>query len=546
MKLLDIVARIFRTFPFLRQAKWVRKLVTQFAVHEATKAVPVRPYPYCMRTKYTSWEGLIDRRISGRHIECFDASGQRLPPIQELASIFKRKQVDYCPRSSMLFAAFAQWFTDSFLRTSHGLDYDESGNAYRDKDDRLKRRADRHVFNDSNHEIDLCQIYGINEEKTSILRKKDPLRPGLLDFEMRDGEMYPRRILDAPSPRRTPLNISAGFRALHDEKLLRVIFEDVDKNELRSTNLFAVGLEHGNVTMGNSLFNTIFLREHNRLAPLIAEEIGNDDNHVFQTTRNVLTVMLLKIIIEDYIPHISPANLPLGLVQGYADSKPWYRPNRITFEFNLLYRWHELIPDELGFIKPIGDYRHNNNWMIKHGADALVEALSKERAGKITLGNYPEWLHSSLSETLKMMRDSQFAPYVKYRARFDPSRPEPKDFGDVTSRPELRKALETAYPDGVESLEWFVGMYAEDFHETGMMSRLMLQMVAYDAFTHALTNPLLAKGIYGEKTLSRVGMQWIERTRTLRDLVARNVKNDKLLCSFVANPPATQPVRQAA
>ena len=52
-----------------------------------------------------------------------------------------------------MFMFFAQWFTDSFLRTSN--------------DDPTGRK------NTSNHEIDLCQIYGLDADKTAMLRSHD-------------------------------------------------------------------------------------------------------------------------------------------------------------------------------------------------------------------------------------------------------------------------------------------------------------------------------------------------------------------------------------
>ena len=33
--------------------------------------------------------------------------------------------------------------------------------------------------------------------------------------------------------------------------------------------VFAVGFEHGNSTIGNTIMNVVFLREHNRLARLL-------------------------------------------------------------------------------------------------------------------------------------------------------------------------------------------------------------------------------------------------------------------------------------
>jgi prostaglandin-endoperoxide synthase 2 len=51
-------------------------------------------------------------------------------------------------------------------------------------------------------------------------------------------------------------------------------------------------------------------------------------------------------------------------------------------------------------------------------------------------------------------------------------------------------------------------------------------MVAVDAFSQALTNPLLAKSVFNASTFSRAGMRAIKRTSRLQDLVARNTPGE--------------------
>ena len=74
------------------------------------------------------------------------------------------------------------------------------------------------------------------------------------------------------------------------------------------------------------------------------EEYGWDDERVFQTTRNILTVILIKIVVEEYINHISPYHLKLLADPSGFRNPRWYRQNWMAIEFNLLYRWHSLVP----------------------------------------------------------------------------------------------------------------------------------------------------------------------------------------------------------
>ena len=58
-------------------------------------------------------------------------------------------------------------------------------------------------------------------------------------------------------------------------------------------------------------------------------------------------------------------------------------------------------------------------------------------------------------------------------------------------------------------------------------------MVASDAFTQALTNPLLSKHVFNAGTFTKYGLKLIQNTKTIRHLVDRNVANpDTVKASF--------------
>ncbi|MGJ8535130.1 MAG: peroxidase family protein [Alphaproteobacteria bacterium] len=521
----------------------IKKSISRAAFRRFGSNTAPRPHAFTMAADYTTWNGLVDRSFTARHLGVDPEFGHRKrPDANRIVEMFMRgpdadtpgTQIDDL-RSTLLFASFAQWFTDSFLRTSHAFKFNETnGTVEREKDGTPIRLEGREKKNDSNHEIDLCQIYGMNEDQTHLLRShKDGC---LKSQEGKDGE-YPAFLLAQPPASKTErLSIHEEFEGLHpDERILRSIFLKAGGNEGGYETLFAAGLEHSNATIGNSLMNVIFLREHNRIAREIAKKHPEfQDEEIFQKTRNTMIVILLKIVISDYIRHISPLDLPLEFQPGLAENETWYRTNRIHIEFNILYRWHGLVPTRFSFMDEPDNpaaFRHNNKWLMDHGVAAAVTHFSKEKAGKMIIGNTPWFLRGVKQDTMRLMRAARLMPYNAYRKRFDLA--EAKSFEDINDDPKTAAKLKELYEGKIEDVEWYVGMCAEKHGPNQILGDLMLQMVAHDAFTHALTNPLLSNAVFTENTFSPAGWEILNNTQSLKQIIERVVPADsKLHCSF--------------
>lgn len=86
----------------------------------------------------------------------------------------------------------------------------------------------------------------------------------------------------------------------------------------------------------------------------------------------------------------------------------------------------------------------------------------------------------------------------------------------------MRDGLNRLYRQ-VDDVEFYVGLFAEPVPENGVLPTLMGKMVALDAFSQVYTNPLLAARIYNEDTFSPLGMEIINSTKTLSQIVNRNV-----------------------
>ena len=97
----------------------------------------------------------------------------------------------------------------------------------------------------------------------------------------------------------------------------------------------------------------------------------------------------------------------------------------------------------------------------------------------------------------------------------------------------MRERLEALYDGDIERLEWYVGIFAEDYPDYLMMGELLTTMVANDAFTQALTNPLLARSVFNEETFSTTGMEIISQTSSLQQILARNsTSTEAVVASF--------------
>jgi prostaglandin-endoperoxide synthase 2 len=493
----------------------IRRLVSRLVTNKFGYSTTLRPRALSLASDYTSWLSLTDRTYSGRHLPPSTPQEQAaLPAEADVLSLYRRKQMTTSTDTSVMFMFFAQWFTDSFLRTSL-TDYRK---------------------NESNHEIDLCQIYGRNIEATNLLRS---MHGGRLKSQVIKGEEYPE-FLFAPREASQPAVFKPEFEGLFEPAFITdVILRSAP--EQQTDTFFAVGLEHGNSTIGNTVMNIVFVREHNRVADILAGENPEwEDEQIFQTTRNILIAVLLKLVVEEYIMHIGPFDFPIEAVPLIADEERWNRTNWCAVEFNLLYRWHSLVPETIGTGADALDasgFRNNNQMVLERGIEAIMTMCSKEPAGKIGLLNTPAFLvdkspygPSVEQVTVELMRKARLRSFNDYREAYGLSRM--TAFSQLTSNTEVRQRLEALYGD-IDKVEWYVGIFAEDYPDYMMMGELMTYMVANDAFTQALTNPLLARNVFNDATFTTTGMQIFNKTRSLQEIVTRNAANpDAVTVSF--------------
>jgi prostaglandin-endoperoxide synthase 2 len=201
----------------------------------------------------------------------------------------------------------------------------------------------------------------------------------------------------------------------------------------------------------------------------------------------------------------------------------------MTVEFSLLYRWHSLMPDAIawpaGALAParqigIGAFLQDNRPLLEVGLDAAFSGAASQAAGELGALNTALPLLHIEDRAVLQARRNRLATYNAYRVAFGMDRA--ISFHDITTNDTLAAMLEDLYgePDNVE---FYPGLMAEDRVEDSPLPGLLLRMVAVDAFSQALTNPLLSEHVWNERTFTPWGFELIKNTSKLGDILARNV-----------------------
>jgi prostaglandin-endoperoxide synthase 2 len=481
-----------------------------------------RPHPWSTRNSYISWSGLTDKTFNARLLPDWSWPGASRPNEPDPAKVVELFLAGSdgqreCPKSTCLFPAFAQYLTDGFLRTQMSNDPAQ--------EDRRKTT--------SNHGIDKSALYGRNEAQTRCLRLRSSTRGerGRLKSQTAaDGEEWSPFLYDDAG------NVKADFL---DESGQPILDEPLGVTNpwAKKQTIFAAGGDRVNAAPQTAMMNTLFLREHNRMAGVIeAKHPEWEDEQVFQTARNVLIVMFIKVVVEEYINHINTSGFQLRALPEVAWTADWNRPNFMTTEFTLLYRWHSLVPQTMRWNgEPIDGKKLllDNSQLLKAGLAGAFVDQSANNATVLGLGNAADFMAEAELKAIQQGRLNRVQSYAAYRRTMNMDVPETftdlvgggTDARDTERRAALAQKMEELYTS-VEQLEYYTGMFAEPRSANGPLPPLITAMVAVDAFSQALTNPLLSEHVWGNAenrlaAFTKEGLESIESTETVRDILTR-------------------------
>ena len=477
---------------------WLAGKVNPLAINRLVSTCRTRPHPWSTAHDYVSWTSLTDQTWSARHLPPVAAAPTE-PAADALTRLFARSgDQAMCDKSTVLFPAFAQYLTDGFLRTR----MPKEGES---EDVRLR--------NTSNHQIDMCPLYGNNVEQTDALRLKSeaPGERGRLKSQFIGDEEW------------APFMYMGGKKKAEFEKLDTPLGLHPEQTPALADRVFAFGGDRANATPHVAMLNTLFLREHNRLAGEIeADNPGWDDERVFQTARNTVIVEFIQVVVEEYINHISSEIYRLKAIPNVAWRAPWNRPNWMTTEFSLLYRWHSLVPDRITWDEKayeIPDMMLNTEPLLNAGLGRAFVQVSSQKAARLGAFNTAAALVPIERQAIEQGRRVRLAPYADYRTYMSMSRP--TRFEDISQDRRVTDFLGDVYQSPGD-VEFYIGLFAEDPGKNTPLPPLIRSMVAVDAFSQAFTNPLLSEHVFNEGTFSPVGWATITGKNRLEAIVRRN------------------------
>ncbi|RXM92847.1 Prostaglandin G/H synthase 1 [Acipenser ruthenus] len=297
-------------------------------------------------------------------------------------------------------------------------------------------------------------------------------------------------------------------------------------------NQLAIGQEVYGLLPGLIMYATIWLREHNRVCDILkAEHPTWSDEQLFQTTRLIIIGETIKIVIEDYVQHLSGYYLQLKFAPELLFDVQFQYRNRIAVEFNQLYHWHPLMPDSFIIDKDeysYKDFLFNTSMITSYGVETLAEAFSKQIAGRIGGGhNINPHVLKVAAGVIEESRKLRLQPFNEYRKRFH-LKPYKTFLEFVGGDEELAKELEELYGD-IDALEFYPGLMLESPRPGAIFGESMVEMGAPFSLKGLLGNPICSPEYWKPSTFGgKTGFD-IVNTASLKNLVCLNTKR----CPYV-------------
>lgn len=166
--------------------------------------------------------------------------------------------------------------------------------------------------------------------------------------------------------------------------------------------------------------------------------------------------------------------------------------------------------------------------LVDYGVEALVDAFSRQRAGRIGGGrNFDYHVLHVAEDVIKESREMRLQSFNEYRKRFG-LKPY-TSFQEFTGEKEMAAELEELYGD-IDALEFYPGLMLEKCQPNSLFGESMIEMGAPFSLKGLLGNPICSPEYWKPSTFGGdVGFN-IVNTASLKKLVCLNTKT----CPYVS------------
>ncbi|MCA9079730.1 MAG: peroxidase [Planctomycetaceae bacterium] len=324
-----------------------------------------------------------------------------------------------------------------------------------------------------------------------------------------------------------------GHLKTSDGDLLPFNTAGLDNAGGTSDTLFLAGDVRANENVLLSSMQTLWVREHNRIADeLAARDPSLTDEQLYQGARRVVIAEIQAITYNEFLPALLGSNAP-GDYEGYD---PNVDPGIANIFSTAAYRLgHSLLSPELQRIGADGSVIDEGNLalqsaffnpseVVDHGIDSLLRGAATQLAQELdnqVIDDVRNFLFGPpgaggfdlASLNIQRGRDHGLADYNQ--ARIDMGLAPVTSFSEISSDPEVAAKLESLY-GSVDNIDAWVGGLAED-HLPGSSVGELFTAVLADQFER-----LRAGDRYWyQNTFSGEELRRIDGT-TLKDVIERN------------------------
>ncbi len=364
----------------------------------------------------------------------------------------------------------------------------------------------REQINEITAFIDASNVYGSDPARTRALRTNDGTG----------------RLRTSPDGRFLPYN------------------EDGLENDGGSarTDLFVAGDIRSNEQVGLTALHTLFVREHNRLAEVLADEHPDLSGHeIFEVARKIVGAQVQVITYHEFLPLLLGPRV-IGRYEGYD---PSIDPSIATEFSTAAYRFgHTMLSPSLMRMDDSGRMRElslaeaffNPRLVQREGISGLLLGLATQQAQEVDLllvdqvrnmlfGAPGGPVRDLAALNIQRGRDHGLPSFTLVRGAY--GLPPAPTFADVSSDPGVQDALHAAYGD-IRLLDAWTGGLAED-HAPGAMLGETFRTIIADQFRR-LRDGDRYWHLHDPYFRANPALLADVRSTTLADVIRRNTRLD--------------------